>query len=365
MAVAVVDDPAQPAGRAGGRLRVRRPGGLRGPARRRWVPRVDRVSGTGQLYGTPTLDAPDRPRRRPRDRGATAPGRSSAATRRRDGPDRGALAGTSRRRRLRGRGDDEASVQRPARGRGRRRGGRAASWPTTWWSTTTSTGPRTRSPVYCGALQSAVRAARPPHPSHGEPLPMADRHPTMMDPPVEDLLDRVDSKFTLVSLAAKRGRQINSYFNQLGEGSRHHRAAAGHLGLPQAPLDRPGGDRRRQDHLHPAPTRRAEAATSDEAEPDGRRPAAIGDRRASSPGRAGRDRARGRPAASPPTRPSRCCRRLVDAGAHVEPGHDARAPPASSGPSTFSALASEPVRTSLVGRARSRSRTPGWARPPT
>jgi DNA-directed RNA polymerase subunit omega len=47
---------------------------------------------------------------------------------------------------------------------------------------------------------------------------MADRRPTMMDPPVEKLLDRVDSKFTLVSLAAKRGRQINSYFNQLGEG---------------------------------------------------------------------------------------------------------------------------------------------------
>ena len=40
----------------------------------------------------------------------------------------------------------------------------------------------------------------------------------MMEPPVEDLLDRVDSKFTLVSLAAMRGRQINSYFNQLGEG---------------------------------------------------------------------------------------------------------------------------------------------------
>ncbi len=44
------------------------------------------------------------------------------------------------------------------------------------------------------------------------------RAPTMMDPPVEELLDRVDSKFTLVTLAAKRGRQINSYFNQLGDG---------------------------------------------------------------------------------------------------------------------------------------------------
>jgi DNA-directed RNA polymerase subunit omega len=40
----------------------------------------------------------------------------------------------------------------------------------------------------------------------------------MMDPSIEGLLDRVDSKFTLVTLGAKRGRQINSYFSQLGEG---------------------------------------------------------------------------------------------------------------------------------------------------
>ena len=45
---------------------------------------------------------------------------------------------------------------------------------------------------------------------------MADRPPTMMHPPVEDLLDKVDSKFTLVALAARRGRQINSYYNGLG-----------------------------------------------------------------------------------------------------------------------------------------------------
>ena len=45
-----------------------------------------------------------------------------------------------------------------------------------------------------------------------------DRRPTMMDPPVEELMARVDSKFTLVSLAAMRGRQINSYYNQLSEG---------------------------------------------------------------------------------------------------------------------------------------------------
>jgi DNA-directed RNA polymerase subunit omega len=47
---------------------------------------------------------------------------------------------------------------------------------------------------------------------------MAERRPTMMDPPIESLLERVDSKYTLVSLSAKRGREVNSYFNQLGEG---------------------------------------------------------------------------------------------------------------------------------------------------
>lgn len=47
---------------------------------------------------------------------------------------------------------------------------------------------------------------------------MPSRHNTMMSPSIEDLLSKVDSKFTLVTLASKRARQINSYFNQLGEG---------------------------------------------------------------------------------------------------------------------------------------------------
>jgi DNA-directed RNA polymerase subunit omega len=46
---------------------------------------------------------------------------------------------------------------------------------------------------------------------------MARSNDTMMNPPIENLLDRVDSKFSLVTLAARRARQINSYFNQLGE----------------------------------------------------------------------------------------------------------------------------------------------------
>ena len=41
---------------------------------------------------------------------------------------------------------------------------------------------------------------------------------TMMNPPIEELLDRVDSKFALVTLASRRARQINSYFNHLGDG---------------------------------------------------------------------------------------------------------------------------------------------------
>jgi len=50
---------------------------------------------------------------------------------------------------------------------------------------------------------------------------MALDHDTMIDPPIEALLDKVDSKFTLVTLAARRARNINSYFNQLGDGLGH------------------------------------------------------------------------------------------------------------------------------------------------
>ncbi len=43
----------------------------------------------------------------------------------------------------------------------------------------------------------------------------------MIYPHIETLLDRVDSKFSLVTLGSFRARQINSYFNQLGEGLGH------------------------------------------------------------------------------------------------------------------------------------------------
>jgi DNA-directed RNA polymerase subunit omega len=40
----------------------------------------------------------------------------------------------------------------------------------------------------------------------------------MIEPKIDDLQERVDSRYTLVILAAKRAREINSYYNQLGEG---------------------------------------------------------------------------------------------------------------------------------------------------
>ena len=50
---------------------------------------------------------------------------------------------------------------------------------------------------------------------------MERSHDTMVNPGIEELLGRVESKFGLVTLGARRARHINSYFNQLGEGLGH------------------------------------------------------------------------------------------------------------------------------------------------
>ncbi len=47
---------------------------------------------------------------------------------------------------------------------------------------------------------------------------MPERRASLMQPKLEELLDKVDSKFTLVTLSAMRAREINDYYNQLGEG---------------------------------------------------------------------------------------------------------------------------------------------------
>ncbi|HAH53368.1 DNA-directed RNA polymerase subunit omega [Bifidobacterium sp. UBA6881] len=40
----------------------------------------------------------------------------------------------------------------------------------------------------------------------------------LADPPIDDLMEHADSKYALAIFAAKRARQINSYFTQLNEG---------------------------------------------------------------------------------------------------------------------------------------------------
>ena len=40
----------------------------------------------------------------------------------------------------------------------------------------------------------------------------------MTEPPIGVLVEKVESRFGLVVLSARRAREINAYFNQLGEG---------------------------------------------------------------------------------------------------------------------------------------------------
>lgn len=43
--------------------------------------------------------------------------------------------------------------------------------------------------------------------------------PPMIKPRVDELLERTDSHYAAVLVAAKRARQLNSYYRALGEGS--------------------------------------------------------------------------------------------------------------------------------------------------
>lgn len=45
---------------------------------------------------------------------------------------------------------------------------------------------------------------------------MSEQYDTMMNPQLEDLIARTGSKFALCTLAAKRAREINSYYSGLG-----------------------------------------------------------------------------------------------------------------------------------------------------
>jgi DNA-directed RNA polymerase subunit omega len=55
------------------------------------------------------------------------------------------------------------------------------------------------------------------------------------NPPIDELLAATDSKYSLVIYAAKRARQINAYYSQLGEGLLEY---VGPL-VPAAPQEKP------------------------------------------------------------------------------------------------------------------------------
>ena len=48
---------------------------------------------------------------------------------------------------------------------------------------------------------------------------MAGHNNGIIDPPIDNLLDRVESKYELVIYASKRARQINDYYSDLHEGN--------------------------------------------------------------------------------------------------------------------------------------------------
>jgi DNA-directed RNA polymerase subunit omega len=48
---------------------------------------------------------------------------------------------------------------------------------------------------------------------------LANKPTGIIDPPIDDLLTKVDSKYALVIFASKRARQINDYYADLHEGS--------------------------------------------------------------------------------------------------------------------------------------------------
>jgi DNA-directed RNA polymerase subunit omega len=56
------------------------------------------------------------------------------------------------------------------------------------------------------------------------------------NPPIDELLTKSDSKYKLVLFAAKRARQINAYYSQLGEGLLDHVGPLVETGVQEKPL---------------------------------------------------------------------------------------------------------------------------------
>jgi len=64
---------------------------------------------------------------------------------------------------------------------------------------------------HADAPLAAVEDLDSPHSGYDTPLGITN-------PPIDELLDKTQSKYALVIFAAKRARQINAYYSQLGEG---------------------------------------------------------------------------------------------------------------------------------------------------
>ncbi|GAA4832266.1 DNA-directed RNA polymerase subunit omega [Garicola koreensis] len=65
---------------------------------------------------------------------------------------------------------------------------------------------------------------------------MTEQLEGMIDPPIDDLVTKADSKYSLVLFAAKRARQINNYYAQLHEGLFEHIGPLVETQLNEKPL---------------------------------------------------------------------------------------------------------------------------------
>ena len=66
--------------------------------------------------------------------------------------------------------------------------------------------------------------------------PLYDTPICITNPPIDELLERASSKYALVIFAAKRARQINSYYNQIEEGILEYVGPLVDPGLQEKPL---------------------------------------------------------------------------------------------------------------------------------
>ncbi|WP_300342956.1 DNA-directed RNA polymerase subunit omega [Nesterenkonia sp.] len=65
---------------------------------------------------------------------------------------------------------------------------------------------------------------------------MTEQLEGIIDPPIDDLVKKADSKYALVLFAAKRARQINNYYAQLHEGLFEHIGPLVETKLNEKPL---------------------------------------------------------------------------------------------------------------------------------